>query len=230
MESLRVLTQLSADIDSDDLPEIMTVQSKPEDINESLTSEQTGKYSSVDTDQDLHIETIKRLQSLNDSMVKEKEEAIEEYEQEIKDLHQLNSDLEQENSDLKSELKTLQLKLEEIPSFSLKIQELSEKNRDLEKNLNQKTEIIYQLQETNKLLSNNSGNESLIQKIFELDSKLLESLKEIEELKNQLICVNVMYAEAETQKEMIIKRFIDQNRSNRYSWEFWKFWKDEQDN
>ena len=232
MQNLRVLTQLSADLDQDDLPEVLTVQSKFEDMNDSSTSEQTGKY--VDTDQDLHMETIKRLQSLNDSIAKEKEEVMEEFESEIKDLTEKNYELEQKNNELKGNIEKIQIKVEEIPGFMVKIQELTERNRDLENFLVQKDEIIAQLQESNRLLSGNcedaAGEEGLKQKIVELDMRLVESLKEVEDLKNKLISVNVMYAESETQKELIIKRYNDEAKSNRHSWDFWKFWRNDLNN
>jgi predicted RNase H-like nuclease (RuvC/YqgF family) len=224
MENLRVLTHLSADLDQDELPEIFTVQSKFEDMNDSSTSEHTSKY--MDTDQDLHMETIKRLKSLNDSMAKEKEEVMEEFESEIKDLSQRNDELEQENNDLKADIDKLQVKVEEFQGLHVKIQELTERNRELESCLGQKNEIIAQLQESNRLLSVGSesvaGGEGLKQKVVELDMKLLETLREVEDLKNKLISVNVMYAESETQKELIIKRYNDENKSNRNSLDFWK--------
>ena len=224
MDNLRVLTHLSADLDQDELPEIFTVQSKLEDLNDSSTSEHTGKY--MDTDQDLHIETIKRLKSLNDSMAKEKEEVMEEFESEIKELTQKNDELEQENNDLKADLDKLEAKVEEFQGLNVKIQELTEKNRELEGSLAQKNEIITQLQESNRLLSVGSedaeGGEGLKQKVVELDMKLLETLREVEDLKNKLISVNVMYAESETQKELIIKKYNDETKSNRYSLDFWK--------
>ena len=232
MENLRVLTQLSVDLDQDDLPEILTVQSKFEDMNDSSTSEQTGKYAEID--QDLHMETIKRLQSMNDSIVKEKEEVMEEFESEIKYLTEKNYELEQENNDLKADIEKIQIKVEEFPGFIMKMHVLTERNRDLENIIVQKDEIIAQLQESNRFLSlsceDAGGEEGLKQKIMELDMRLMESLKEVEDLKNKLISVNVMYAESETQKELIVKRYNDEAKSNRHSWDFWKFWRNDLNN
>lgn len=223
MENFRVVSQFSEDFNPDEIPEILTVQAKIEDFSESSASEYTGKYSSVETDLEFHLETIKKLQIENESIVKEKDQVTEEFEMEIQELNDRNEELELENEKLKKELQKSNKKVQKMVSLEMNVQELNDKNRELEGLLNQKDLIIEQLQESNKVLGGiceGKEDAAIGKKVWEMDKKYLKCLDEIEELKNQLISVNVMYAESETQKELIIKRFNDQSRPARCSGEF----------
>lgn len=225
MENFRVV-QFSEDLDPDEIPEILTVQAKIEDISESSASEYTGKFSNIETDQDFNLETIKKLQLENESILKEKAEITEEFEIEIQELNEKNEELESENFKLTKELKKLQKKLENLPSLEQSLEEANTKNRELEVLVTQKDLIIDQLKQSNKVLEGicqGKEDADIGKKVWEMDKKYLECLEEIEELKNQLISVNVMYAESETQKELIIKKYNDQSRPGRCSGEFSKY-------
>lgn len=222
MENFRVV-EFCEDFDHDEIPEILTIQAKIEDISESSASEYTGKFSNIETDQDFNLETIKKLQFENESILKEKAQITEDFESEIQELNEKNDELESENFKLAKDLKRMLKKLETLPALEQSLEEANTKNRELEALLAQKDLIIDQLKQSNKVLEGiceGKEDADIGKKVWEMDRKYLKCLEEIEELKNQLISVNVMYAESETQKELIIKKFNDQSRPGRCSGEF----------
>jgi chromosome segregation ATPase len=193
---------------------------------------------------------IKKLQHENATILKERDEILEEYEDELQAIKAKNDEYKKENSELKQEIKILYKKIESQPEnenfFSLQ-----EKNSEMQSIILQNEKIIRELNETNLILvksipqygdkaeeltlSDNSCENTLeqlmieknclLKRIVEMDQRYFESVKEIEDMKNELVSMKLKYAESETQKEEIYWKTLDTNRKKKFRWNFWKFWK-----
>lgn len=202
----------------------------------------------------LHIELeqrsgiIKKLQGENATIVRERDETLEEYEDEMKSLREQNEYYLKENLEIKQEIKILYNQIEDMEAKDEIIANLLNKVNDLDTAFMEKDRIIRELRENyqgleRKLLVvekshdfiDNSGKdgvmglvlekEILTGRIIELDNRYSDTVKENEELKNELVMMKLKYAESETQKDEIHNQFTDRVRRKTFTWDFFKFWK-----
>ena len=112
---------------------------------------------------------------------------------------------------------------------------LQKNNNELKAELSKTQQIISELQETNRTLTKSIINKSienteepkdgarstmkdlfrekdkLLEKFIEIDSKYSEKLREIDELRDELVFTKLKYAESETMKNLIYKKLIDKS-------------------
>ena len=217
------------------------------DTRSRISNDECGEVYSIELEQ--RAETIRKLQRENEIIIKERDEILEEYEDELKAIQMKNDEYEKENYEMKQEIKILYNRIEEFQTTQETLVEIEKRNIELETAILQSEKIIKELNETNKVIAkifpnaidkvdnfiDNSCNDTvedlivekknLIKRILDLDSRYLDSVKEIEEIKNELIIIKLKYAESETQKDEIYKLVIDKSKRKRFNWNFFKFWK-----
>lgn len=224
------ISQLNIDIDSEEFPQIVKVPSILDQDSGSAFSDQM-KLSVLETEIETHLEQIKKLQTENEFIIKERDEVLEEYEDELKAVKTANDYLERENMEIKQEIKILYSQVEDLHNENDKLQSLACRNRELELLVSQKKNIISQLQETNKILSDSFVNANFEKAKVLPDPETLQTLEpnlqseEIDRLRQELIKISLLYAESQTEKGVLEKRLNGQMQPKRFTWKFWKFWK-----
>jgi hypothetical protein len=182
-------------------------------------------------------DVIKKLKHENTAILQERDETIEEYADELQQIKQKNEDVERKNSELRQEIKILYARIEENQEKDELIRALQLKNLELQSSVldHEKVSKIEKtenpIKKTDKGIDNSSENSvndlisqknSLMIKMYELDDKYLECIKEMDELKNELILMKIKYAESETEKNEMYQRLLEKKK---FSWDFFKFWK-----
>ena len=150
-----------------------------------------------------------------------------------------NEELEKENREMKQEKMFLYSILESFHCHNDHLKALKKKNRNLENSLTASTQFIKKIKETNNKLVRNlpefheeiedieeiteKPSESsvqsvifeknaLLKRIVDLDNVYFNYIKEMDDLKIELIYAKAKYAESVTEKNEFYKRLIDQKR------------------
>jgi chromosome segregation ATPase len=230
------ISQISLDLASDEIPEVVTINSSQDSDQFRSSLNDHLKVSLLETQIESHLEEIKKLKVENYSILKERDEVLEEYEDELKATKSSNEGLSRENLEIKKEIKILYSTVEQLQMENEKLQLLNARNRELELIVDQNKKFIKQLQENNKVLSKTvksarfstkveNDTEEIMMKYLALNSKYNEGLSEIERLRIALMRTSLLYAESETEREGLQRQVKMNNPPRKFSWKFWKFWR-----
>lgn len=228
-------TGVPIEIDVEEMPKIL--QSSPNRKSENYEVDRfQNDYEEVEVltvSKEAQEGIIKQLNDEKESIARERDEKILEYEDEIKGLTFKNEEISKENIELKQELKILRHQVENFKMNEQFLESLQKTNSELKTELKKTQEIISDLQETNRNLTKNMSKKiyetteepknagkstmkelimeknKLLEKFIEIDAKYSEKLREIDELRGELVFTKLKYAESETTKDLIYKKLID---------------------
>ena len=225
-------TAVTIEIDVEEMPKILQFSSGR--FSESYEAERSQDYYEESevlvVDRKSQEDLVKQLKDEKEAIIKERDEMAEEYEYEIKNIKHKNQELIEKNSELKQEVKVLFSQVENFKSKEVIMESLQKTNSELKAELGEAQKIFFDLQKSNKDLKKNVGcsgsgefgdesmgivkgdaeeKDKLFEKLIDIRSKYSQKVKEIDELREELMLTKLKYAESETMKNLIYKKLID---------------------
>ena len=247
IEIISECCEVCVEINPEEMPKILIADSQKllkandaqsfSDTKSPKSSEESPDMFPIELEQ--RAEIIRKLQSENIVIIKDRNELAEEYEEEIKAIQIKNYDYEKENYKMKQVVEKLYNHIDEMQANQENIAKSQQRNLELEAALMKNDKILKALNETNKMLlrslpehiekteditDNSSTNtienlllekNKLIKKIVDMDTVYIDSITEKDELKNELIMMKLKYAESETKKNEIYYQIKEKSKKKK---------------